>query len=280
MTPAPHLGGSDPAPRAYCARERESEGVADEGRTALITGGGKGLGRAISEALLAEGWTVAICGRSEPETLPEAGGRTAFFEPCDVRKPDEIAALVDRVVARTGRIDLLVNNAGGSPPVPAAEASPRFSEAIVALNLLGPLHMARACHPVMARQPEGGVIVNIASISGTRPSPGTAAYAAAKAGLLNLTDSLAMEWGPTIRVNALIVGLLDTGAADADHYGGAEGIARINASLPMKRMAKGSDVAATVIFLASPAAAYLSGARIAIHGGGERPVFLDLASAS
>lgn len=253
--------------------------VADETKVALVTGGGKGLGRSISEALLAEGWIVAICGRREPEELPRHGDRIAFFEPCDVRKADEVAAMVDRVVARTGRIDLLVNNAGGSPPAPAAEASPRFSEAIIALNLTGPLHMARACHPIMARQSGGGSIVNIASVAGARPSPGTAAYGAAKAGLLNLTESLAMEWGPRIRVNAIIVGLLDTGTSADDHYGGPEGIARINAMLPMKRMAKGSDIAATVLFLASPAADYISGARIAVHGGGERPVFLDLASA-
>ncbi len=253
--------------------------MADEGRVALVTGGGKGLGRSISEALLAEGWTVAICGRREPESLPSHDGRTATFETCDVRKPDEIDAMVARIVERTGRIDLLVNNAGGSPPVAAADASPRFSDAIIALNLLGPLHMARACHPVMARQADGGSIVNIASISGTRPSPGTAAYGAAKAGLLNLTESLAMEWGPAIRVNALVVGLLDTGGGDADHYGGPEGIARINAMLPMQRMATGPDVAAAVSFLSSPAAAYLTGARIAIHGGGERPIFLDLAAA-
>jgi NAD(P)-dependent dehydrogenase (short-subunit alcohol dehydrogenase family) len=259
-------------------RERESDRVADEGRVALVTGGGKGLGRSISETLLADGWTVAICGRREPETLPRYEGRQAFFETCDVRKPDEIAAMVDRIVERTGRIDLLVNNAGGSPPVAAADASPRFSEAIIALNLLGPLHMARACHPVMARQPGGGSIVNIASISGTRPSPGTAAYGAAKAGLLNLTESLAMEWGPTVRVNALIVGLLDTGTADDDHYGGAEGIARINAMLPMRRMATGPDVAAAVTFLASPAAAMDGDAGAGQIGGGERPIFLDLAA--
>lgn len=255
------------------------EGKVTGNRVALVTGGGKGLGRSISEALLAEGWTVAICGRREPETLPSHDGRTAFFEACDVRKPDEVQALVERVVTRTGRIDLLVNNAGGSPPVAAGEASPRFSEAIIALNLTGPLHMARACYPIMAAQPTGGSVVNIASVAGARPSPGTAAYGAAKAGLLSLTESLAMEWGPQIRVNAIIVGLLDTGTTEDDHYGGPEGIARINAMLPMKRMALGSDIAATVLFLASPAAGYISGARIAVHGGGERPVFLDLASA-
>ncbi len=252
--------------------------MVDEQKVALVTGGGKGLGRSISEALLAQGWTVAICGRREPDDLPCHDKRTPFFEICDVRKPDDVEAMVERIIERTGRIDLLVNNAGGSPPVAAADASPRFSEAIIALNLLGPLHMARACHPVMARQPDGGTIINIASVSGTRPSPGTAAYGAAKAGLLNLTESLAMEWGPKIRVNAIVVGLLDTGTDDTDHYGGPEGIARINAMLPLKRMAKGADIAATVLFLASPSASYISGARIALHGGGERPAFLDLSA--
>jgi NAD(P)-dependent dehydrogenase (short-subunit alcohol dehydrogenase family) len=252
--------------------------VVNGSKVALVTGGGRGLGRAISEMLLADGWTVAICGRRAPETMPSHGDATAFFETCDVRKADEVAALVAKIVDRTGRIDMLVNNAGGSPPSKAEDASPRFSEAIIALNLLGPLHASHACYPIMAAQPEGGMIVNIASISGVRPSPGTAAYGAAKAGLLSLTETLAVEWGPKIRVNALIVGLLQTDIAVDDHYGGPEGLARINAKLPMRRMANGDDVAAVVRFLGSPAAAYISGAKIAVHGGGEPPIFLDLAA--
>ena len=187
--------------------------------------------------------------------------------------------MVERIVARHGRLDLIVNNAGGSPEADAATASPRFSERVLALNLLGPLHVAQAANRFMQRQAKGGSIVNIASVSGVRPSPGTAVYGAAKAGLLSLTESLAMEWGPKVRVNAVVVGLVATEAA-ADHYGGEEGMKRIDAMLPLGRMAGGEDVAGVVSFLASADAAYVSGARIAVHGGGERPVFLTLAQNS
>ncbi len=111
-----------------------------------------------------------------------------------------------------------------------------------------------------------------------RPSPGTAAYGAAKAGLLSLTRSLAQEWGPRVRVNAIIGGLIDTGTADAT-YGSAAAREQLAATLPLKRMGTGQDIAATVLFLASPAAAYISGAQIAVDGGGERPLFLDIVDA-
>jgi len=245
--------------------------VADRA-VALVTGGGRGIGRAIAAGLVADGFRVIVCGRTAIET----GDPAIEFETCDVRKADAVEAMVARIVERHGRLDLLVNNAGGSPEAAAADASPRFSEAIIALNLTAPIHSARAANAVMQAQPGGGSIVNIASVSGTRPSPGTAAYGAAKAGLLNLTQTLAMEWGPKVRVNALVVGLVATDAA-ADHYGGADGVARIGAMLPLQRMASGDDVAAVVRFLASSAAAYVSGAQIAVHGGGERPSFLALA---
>jgi NAD(P)-dependent dehydrogenase (short-subunit alcohol dehydrogenase family) len=160
--------------------------------------------------------------------------------------------------------------------VAASAASPRYSESIIALNLMAPLHVATAANRVIQEQPDGGVIINIASVSGTRPSPGTAAYGAAKAGLLNLTQSLAMEWGPKVRVNAIVAGLIATEAAD-EHYGGAAGLARVGAMLPLGRMGRGEDVADAVLFLASPLAAYVSGARLAVDGGGERPSFLSLA---
>jgi NAD(P)-dependent dehydrogenase (short-subunit alcohol dehydrogenase family) len=247
------------------------------GRVALVTGGTRGIGEAIAEKLLGEGYAVVVCGRSAPETLPMAGDAQASFVACDVRSAEAVAAMIEGVRASHGRLDLLVNNAGGSPGVAAADASPRLSEKIVALNLLGPLHASQAAHRVMRDQPGGGAIVNIASVSGQRASPGTAAYGAAKAGLLSLSKSLAMEWGPQVRVNAVVVGLVD--AEDADgHYGGAEGKARIAAALPLRRMAQGEDVAAIVAFLASPAAAYVSGAEIAVHGGGEPPAFLALAA--
>ena len=246
---------------------------------ALVTGGTRGLGRALVQDLLAAGWDVVACGRKEPEPISH-GRAQASFIPCDVRQADQVEALMKEVESRHGRLDLLINNAGGSPVVSAAEASPRFSESIIGLNLLGPLHMARAAHGLMIRQDEGGAIINIASISGLRPSPGTAAYGAAKAGLLSLTQALAMEWGPRIRVNAIIVGLLATESAVIDHYGGEDGLMKIADSLPMKRLAEAKDIAAVIGFLTSPQAAYISGAQIAVHGGGEKPNYLSLIAGS
>lgn len=253
--------------------------MADEKQpVALVTGGSRGIGRAIAERLLEDGMRVMICGRNAPDDLPRHQDAVAEFESCDVRAPDEVNAMIDRIFERHGRLDLVVNNAGGSPEADAASASPRFSERVVALNLLAPLHVAQAANRIMQAQEHGGSIVNIASVSGARPSPGTAVYGAAKAGLLSLTESLAMEWGPKVRVNAVIVGLVATEAA-ADHYGGEAGMKRIDAMLPLGRMARGTDIAGVVSFLASADAAYVSGAKIAVHGGGERPIFLGLAQA-
>ncbi len=258
------------------AKDVEMAMAENERRVALVTGGARGIGRAIAERLLADGMAVVICGRNAPEDLPRHGEAVVAFEACDVRSAEDVDAMVERIVARHGRLDLAVNNAGGSPEAPAATASPRFSERVLALNLLGPLHVAQAANRIMQDQASGGSIVNIASVSGTRPSPGTAVYGAAKAGLLNLTESLAMEWGPKVRVNAIVVGLVATEAA-VEHYGGEAGMKRIDAMLPLGRMARGEDVANAVHFLASSDSAYVSGARIAVHGGGERPLFLSLA---
>lgn len=246
-----------------------------DGKVAIVTGGTRGIGLAIAKTLLAAGAEVAICGRNAPETLPEADGRTARFWPCDVRKAEAVAEFVDAVGAAFGRVDILVNNAGGSPPADALNVSPRFHESILALNLTGPIHMSQAAARWMVKSGSVGAIVNIASVSGVRPSPGTAVYGAAKAGLLGLTRSLAAEWGPHIRVNAIVVGLIDT-KEQALPYGTAEAQAEIAASLPAKRMGAPEDIAAGVLYLASPMAAYVSGTTLEIHGGGERPLFLDL----
>jgi NAD(P)-dependent dehydrogenase (short-subunit alcohol dehydrogenase family) len=245
------------------------------GKVAIVTGGTRGLGSAIAEALLSAGCEVAVCGRRAPTAVPQARGRSASFHLCDLRDASQATSFVDSVVDRHHQLDIVVNNAGGSPYAEAATASSRFSEAIIALNLLAPLYMSQAAFRWMAAQDTGGSIINISSIAGTRPSPGTAAYAAAKAGLLNLTQSLAQEWGPKVRVNAVVVGLVQTESAAAT-YGSAECQAAIAASLPLKRMGRGEDVAAATLYLASPLASYISGARLSVDGGGERPLLLQM----
>jgi NAD(P)-dependent dehydrogenase (short-subunit alcohol dehydrogenase family) len=191
----------------------------------------------------------------------------------DVREPEAIDRVLAFASGRWGRLDVLVNNAGGSPAAPAATASPRFPEKIIQLNLLAPLHCAQKANAVMQGQPEGGSIVNVASVSGLRPSPGTAAYAAAKAGLVSLTQTLAVEWAPKVRVNAVAAGMIETELAHL-HYGEGEARARVAASVPLGRLGTPRDVGDACVFLASPLARYVSGAALLLHGGGERPAFL------
>jgi NAD(P)-dependent dehydrogenase (short-subunit alcohol dehydrogenase family) len=249
-----------------------SEAMDLAGKVALVTGGSRGVGRGIALGFLAAGADVVICGRKPPEALPEAGGRQARFVAGDVRDVEQL----DRIVAEAaggGRLDVLINNAGGSPPADAATASPRFSSSIIQLNLIAPLWLAQRANAIMQRQDGGGSIINIASVSGTRPSPGTAAYGAAKAGLINLTQSLAVEWAPRVRVNAIVAGPIVTEQSEA-HYGGDAGIAAVGATIPLGRMGRPDDIADACLFLASPMARWISGSALTIHGGGERPAFL------
>jgi len=190
----------------------------------------------------------------------------------DVRDASQAAAAVTAAFERHGRLDVLVNNAGGSPAVAAADASPRLVAQVVSLNLLAPFYCAQAANAVMQEQ-AGGSIINIASVSALRPSPGTAAYGAAKAGLVSLTRSLAVEWAPKVRVNCVVAGMIATEAAD-DHYGGPEGVRAVAATVPLQRMGTPADIAGVCLFLASPLASYVSGAAIENHGAGEWPAFL------
>jgi NAD(P)-dependent dehydrogenase (short-subunit alcohol dehydrogenase family) len=244
------------------------------GKAVIVTGGCRGIGRSIAERFLQAGAEVVICCRHQPDTLPEADGREAVFVTADVRDPDECERVVDVTVERFGRLDVVVNNAGGAPPAEAATASPRFSEAVVRLNLLGPLHMAQHANAVMQKQPDGGVVVNIGSISGMRPSPGAAAYGAAKAGLINLTQTLAMEWAPKVRVNSVTPGLVRTEDAEA-HYGDEKAQQAVAATVPVGRMAHPTEIADACLFLASDLSAFTTGANLVLHGGGERPPYLD-----
>jgi NAD(P)-dependent dehydrogenase (short-subunit alcohol dehydrogenase family) len=252
------------------------------GQAVIVTGGTRGIGAGIARGFLAAGAEVLVCGRTEPPgpaELPAADGRTAQFARADVRDPEQARQLIQAAVGRFGRLDVLVSNAGGAPPADAATVSPRSHAKIIELNLIAPLQVAQAANTQMQQQGSGGSIVMIGSVSGTRPSPGAAAYGAAKAGLHSLATSLAVEWAPKVRVNCVVPSLVSTPSA-AVHYGSDAGLAAVAATVPLARIATPEDVAGACLFLASPQAGYISGAELLLHGGGERPAFLAAVQAS
>jgi NAD(P)-dependent dehydrogenase (short-subunit alcohol dehydrogenase family) len=261
------------------AKQRQNRVFMQKSRVILITGGAKGVGRGISEAFLATGAKVLVCGREQPAELPSVGGNSAEFIAADVRDTAAVDALFAGIVQRHGRLDVLINNAGGSPYAMADKASPRFHEKIFALNLLAPLHLAQKANALMQAQIEGGSIVFIGSVSALRPSPGTAAYGAAKAAVLSLVQSLAVEWAPRVRVTAVSPGPVLTEQADL-HYGDAAGVSAVAKTIPLQRLANPADIGNACVWLSSPAAAYVTGTNLVLNGGGERPAFLDAATAN
>lgn len=253
--------------------------LAMTGKVVLITGGTKGIGRGIAEQFLTTGANVIVTARNPPEGSVEAAGKAATFIEANVRDPEQLDRLVRDTIEHFGRIDVLINNAGGAPYVEAAKASPRFSSAIIDLNLVAPLNLSQKVNAIMQEQAEGGVIINIASVSGVRPSPGTAAYGAAKAGLINLTKTLAIEWAPKVRLNVIVAGLIETEQAHL-HYGDERALAAAAATVPLGRLGNPSDIANACLFLASAQASYMTGAELTLHGGGETPAFLTAVQAA
>ncbi|MET7466983.1 SDR family oxidoreductase, partial [Nonomuraea sp. NPDC005501] len=195
------------------------------------------------------------------EAGPERGVRR-------VVQRDDVA----RLVSGLDRLDVVVNNAGGSPHAPLDGTSPRLHARVVELNLTAPLLVSQQAYPPL--KASGGAIIMIGSASGTRPSPGTSAYGAAKAGLHHLARCLAAEWAPEVRVNSVVVGLAATESAEEHYAGGHEAVA---ATVPAGRMATPEDVARVCLWLGSPG--YVTGAEIHVHGGGEIPAWRHAPSA-
>lgn len=249
------------------------------GKVVLVTGGTKGIGAGIAQSFLTAGASVVVCGRQAPENLPAAEGRSADFFALDLRDVDALSELFAHISERYGRLDVVVNNAGGSPATEAATASPRFSESIIRLNLLVPLNVAQQANRIMQEQANGGAIIFIGSVSASRPSPGTAAYGAAKAGVLSLVSSLAVEWAPKVRTVSVSPGLIRTEQSHL-HYGDEAGVQAVGKGIPAGRMGDPDDVAGACLFAASPHASYWSGTNLLLHGGGEKPAFLDSATAN
>ncbi|CAG2160078.1 SDR family oxidoreductase [Cupriavidus numazuensis] len=251
------------------------------GQTVLVTGGMRGIGRAISEAFLRAGAQVWVCGRTVPasrDELPRADGREAHFIAADIRDMEQVDAMLAQIAQDSPTLDVVVHNAGGSPFAMAADASPRLLESVIRLNLVAPLQLAQRTNARMQQQATGGTQLFIGSISALRPSPGTAAYGAAKAGILNAVRTLAVEWAPKVRVVAVSPGLVLTETSQQQHYGDPEALREVAETVPLGRLASPQDIASACLFFASPHASYVSGANLVIDGGGERPAFLGAAS--
>jgi citronellol/citronellal dehydrogenase len=230
----------------------------------LVTGGGTGIGREIAAHFVAAGARVAVCGRRENVIHEAAAALPAMGVVCDIRKPDDVALLVAAVRESFGGIDVLVNNAGGQFAAPAEAISPRGFEAVVRNNLLGTWHVTREVAVACMIPQAGGAIVNvIANIA--RGFPGMVHTGAARAGVENMTRTLAIEWmRHNIRVNAVAPGIIDTPAL-AQYPDGL--VPEMRRHLPMGRLGTPAEVAAPVLFLASAAASYITGATLYVDGG-------------
>jgi len=245
-----------------------SEGLfADQ--VAVVTGGGSGIGRCTAHELAALGSRVALVGRKSEKLeqarkeIAEAGGEAKCF-PCDIREEDTVKTTVSAILADFGRIDALVNNAGGQFAAPLESISAKGWDAVVRTNLTGGFLMARECYTQWMKQAQAGAIVNIiADMWQGMPTMGHSG--AARAGMLNFTETAAFEWAP-VRVNAVAPGWIASSGLDNYPPEMAEHIRSLPRRVPLQRLGTESEVSAAICYLLSPAAAFISGSCLRVDG--------------
>ena len=245
-------------------------------KTVLITGGSKGIGLEITKTFLKHQANVIILARNKPKRKIQSKGNAGYFIECDIRNTESIDSAIKDIASKYKSIDVLINNAGGAPMADSLTASPKFHEAIIDLNLTAPLNLSQKIAKKMIKQKTVSNIINISSVTATRPTPGSAAYGAAKGALVNLTKTLAVEWAPKIKVNSIIVGYIETENSIL-HYGSKSEIKKVAKTIPLKRMGQPQDVANACVFFASDLAEWVTGSALEVHGGGESPAYLDVA---
>lgn len=241
-----------------------------EGRSALVTGASRGIGRVIAEGFAAAGADVALVARTEDALREvaaeiERNGRKALVLPCDVTDAAAVRAAVDRTAEVFGTLDVVVNNAGGTPfRAPLTEMRFAGWEKAMRLNVDSAVHVCQAAAPYLTRG--SGSVINMASVAGLVGSPELSHYAAAKAALVSLTRSLAVEWAPTVRVNALCPGWTAT-ELNRMLWEDEQISATLMAGVPMGRWARAEEMVAPAVFLASDASSYMTGQVLVIDGG-------------
>ena len=245
-------------------------------KTVVITGGSKGIGLEITKTFLKHQANVIILARNKPKRKIQSKGNAGYFIECDIRNTESIDSSIKDIASKYKSIDVLINNAGGAPMADSLTASPKFHEAIIDLNLTAPLNLSQKIAKKMIKQKTVSNIINISSVTATRPTPGSAAYGAAKGALVNLTKTLAVEWAPKIKVNSIIVGYIETENSIL-HYGSKSEIKKVAQTIPLKRMGQPQDVANACVFFASDLAEWVTGSALEVHGGGESPAYLDVA---
>lgn len=263
------MNATQPVPRSFPAL------FSLAGQVAIVTGAGKGIGRACALALAEAGADVAIAARTQADLDAVAGeirarGRRAAAVTCDVNDDAALDALVTGTVAELGKVTVLVNNAGGTGPTDPMKMAPSDFARALAWNVVPAYALIQKCVPRM-REAGGGAVVNISSVVARYAQKHFSAYGAAKAALNQMTRNLAQDFGPAVRINAVEPGTILTDALE--RFLTPERRARMLASTPLGRMGEAEDIAAAVVFLCSPAAAWITGKVLGVDGGVEAPNF-------